>query len=85
MNIMEFISTELLIVIAATYVMGIFLKSIDNQKFKDKFIPLTLMIFSIGFSLAITGLTFNSVLQGILCWGAATGINQLTVQAKKEV
>jgi len=26
----------------------------------------------------------NGVLQGVLCWGAAVGVNQLYVQAKKD-
>ena len=81
MNIMEFIPSELLIVIASTYVVGVFLKKIES--FKDKFIPIVLMLFAILFSLIITGFNATSVLQGILCWGSATGISQVLIQANK--
>ena len=84
MDIMKFIPTELLIVIAATYVVGIFLKQIDNKYFKDKFIPIALMLFAIVFSLVTTGFNATSVLQGILCWGSATGISQVLIQANKQ-
>lgn len=83
MNLMEFIPKELLIVIAATNVFGVFLKCIDNKYFKDKYIPIVLIIFAITFSVVLTGYSATSILQGVLCWGTATGLSQIVIQSKK--
>ena len=90
-NLMDFIPATLLIVIAATYVAGIFLK---ESKFKDKYITLALMTFSITFAMLIDMINQQyktayeavvyGILQGILCWGVAVGINQTTKQLKKD-
>lgn len=83
MNLMDFIPQELFIVIAATNVFGAFLKCIDNKYFKDKYIPIALIVFSITFSITLTGYSATSILQGVLCWGTATGLSQIVIQAKK--
>lgn len=83
MNLMDFIPQELLIVIAATNVFGAFLKSLDSKYFKDKYIPIVLILFSITFSITISGYNTQSILQGILCWGTATGFSQIVIQSKK--
>lgn len=90
-NLTSFIPTHLAIVIAGIYVLGIFLK---NAAIKDKYIPFILMICSITFAVLLTIINteykvlfeaiVNGILQGILCWGAAIGVNQLYVQAKKD-
>lgn len=84
MEILSFIPEKLFIVIAATYILGMFFKSLDSKYFKDKFIPIALMIFAIIFSIVMNGFSGTSFLQGILCWGVAAGFNQILVQAKKE-
>lgn len=90
-NLLTFIPEHLLILIAATYVFGAFLKNQDN--FKDTKITVALMIFSIVGSVLLTLINteytsyitagINAVFQGILCWGAAVGVNQTIKQAKK--
>ena len=51
MNIIDFIGKELFIVIAAIYVMGIFLKKIESVK--DKWITVILMLFGITFAVLL--------------------------------
>ncbi|WP_443660579.1 phage holin family protein [Clostridium algidicarnis] len=81
MDLIKFIPEQLLIVIAATYVVGMFLKQI--QVIKDNLIPVILLTFAIVFSLLVAGLSANSALLGILCWGVAVGINQTNKQLDK--
>lgn len=90
-SILTFIPEHLLILIAATYVLGIFLKKANN--FKDNRITVALMIFCITFSILLTLVNaeykrlfdaiVTAILQGILCWGASIGINQTAKQLKK--
>ena len=90
-NLLTFIPEHLLILIVATYVLGIFLK--NTSSFKDNRITIALMIFCIIFSILLTLINgectrlFDAIvtasLQGILCWGASVGINQTAKQLKK--
>lgn len=91
-NLIQFIPENLLILIVATYTLGIFLKKLDGVK--DKYITISLMVFSITFSILLNIINteymvmyksvVNAVLQGILCWGVAVGVNQTTKQLTKE-
>lgn len=81
-NLLTFIPESLLILIAAIYIMGIFLKK--TEKVSDNLIPILLMLLSILFSLILAGVSATSFLQGILCWGVAIGINQTVKQINKE-
>ena len=91
-NLLTFIPEHLLILIAATYVVGMFLKG--NPGFKDTKITVALMIFSVVGSVLLTLINteytsyitavINAVFQGILCWGVAVGINQTSKQLKKQ-
>ncbi|MBU3226816.1 phage holin family protein [Clostridium algidicarnis] len=81
MDLIKFIPEQLLIVVAATYVVGVFLKQI--KMVKDNLIPVILLTFAIVFSLLVAGLSANSALLGILCWGVAVGINQTNKQLEK--
>ena len=88
----QFIPETLMIVIAAAYVVGIFLKKLENVK--DKYITLILMLFCITFSVLLNLVNenassnyqgiVNAVLQGILCWGVSVGINQTAKQLNKK-
>ena len=90
-NLLTFIPENLVIVIFACYAFGVFLKKLES--FKDKYITLALMVFCITFAVLLNIISaeykilfdaiVNAVLQGILCWGVAVGINQTTKQLKK--
>ncbi|MDU5110785.1 MAG: phage holin family protein [Clostridium sp.] len=80
-NLLTFIPENLLILIAATYVVGVFLKKIE--KIKDNYITVILMAFTIAFSMILAGRTAAAFLQGILCWGVAVGINQTGKQISR--
>lgn len=91
-NLMSFISDGMVIVIVATYVMGIFLKKLES--IKDKYITSILMLFGIVIAVLLSIINaqykvnldtiVNGILQGILCWGVSVGINQTTKQLGKE-
>jgi ABC-type Mn2+/Zn2+ transport system permease subunit len=90
-NLLTFIPENLLILVAAIYVMGIFLKRLD--KVKDNYITIILMLFAITFAVLLNLINgqykviyeaaINAILQGILCWGVAVGINQTSKQISK--
>lgn len=90
-NLLTFIPENLLILVAAIYVMGIFLKKLDSVK--DNYITIILMVFAITFAVLLNLINsqykviyeaiINAVLQGILCWGVAIGINQTGKQLSK--
>ena len=90
-NLMTFIPEFLIIVIVATYVVGVFLKKLETVP--DKFITSLLMLFSITiavlfyiintqYKVALDTIV-NGVLYGILCWGVAVGVNQTYKQLNK--
>lgn len=91
-NLLTFIPEFLLIVIAATYIVGVFLKRIET--FPDKYITVLLMLFGITFAVLLNiinaqykialDVIINGILQGILCWGVAVGINQTVKQVNKD-
>ena len=81
-NLMNFIPEQLLILIAATYVLGVFLKKLESVK--DKYITIILMVFTIVFSMVLSGLSATAFLQGIFCWGVSVGINQPAKQLSKQ-
>ena len=90
MEYTEYIKPELLLVIAVCYLVGMALK---NATFKDKYIPLTLMLIgivicgmylfaSIDGNLLMT--LFMALTQGILTSGTAVFGNQLVRQLVKD-
>lgn len=90
-NLISFINEGLVIVIVAIYVVGVFLKKLES--FKDKYITGILMLFGITFAVLLSiinakykvslDVIVNGILQGILCWGVAVGVNQTTKQLNK--
>ena len=90
-NLISFIPTNLAILVASIYVIGIFLKKSILQ---DKYITVILMLFAITFAVLLTIINsqykvaldtiVNGILQGILCWGVSIGINQTAKQLKKD-
>lgn len=90
-NLLTFIPENLLILIGAIYVLGIWLKKLES--IKDNYITVILMLFAITFAVLLNIINsqykvlyeaiINAVLQGILCWGVAVGINQTAKQISK--
>ncbi|MDB0440948.1 holin [Clostridioides difficile] len=81
-NLISFIPEQLLILVAALYVLGVGCKK--YKQLDNKYIPVILLILGIGFSVWMLGLNADAVLQGILCWGVAIGANQVYKQLKEE-
>ena len=82
MNFMEYITENALILIPVLYILGSFLKGLEN--IKDKYIPLVLSVIGIGFSIAIIGFSVDAIIQGILVTGVTVLGNQLIKQSKKD-
>ena len=82
MDFMNYIIENALILIPVLYILGSFLKNLEN--IKDKYIPLVLLTIGIGFSVAIIGFSVDAIIQGILVSGATVLGNQLIKQYKKE-
>ena len=90
-NLMTFIPENLLVLIAAIYVFGIWLKKLETVK--DNYITVILMLFAITFAVLLNLINsqykvmyeaiVNAILQGILCWGVAVGVNQTYKQLNK--
>ena len=81
MELLSFVPEQLLVLVVAIYVLGLFLKRIEV--IKDKWIVFILMAFSIAFSLIMQGIGAVAILQGVICWGVSVGIKQLEIQYKK--
>lgn len=80
-NIISFVPEQLLILVAAIYMLGEGCKMYPYLN--NKYIPVVLLVFGIVFSVWILGLSPVSILQGILCWGTAIGLNQTIKQLLK--
>ncbi|EGT5170018.1 TPA: phage holin family protein [Clostridioides difficile] len=81
-NLISFIPEQLLILVAALSIIG---KGCKKYKQLDnKYIPIILLVLGIGFSIWMLGFSPNAVLQGVICWGVAIGINQTYKQLKEE-
>ncbi len=79
-NLISFIPEQLLILVAALSIIG---KGCKKYKQLDnKYIPVVLLILGIGFSIWMLGLNPVAVLQGVICWRVAIGINQTYKQLK---
>lgn len=91
-NLISFIPTNLGILVACIYVLGMALKK--SVLVADNWITLILLVFGITFAVLLTIINgqyktmldaiVNGILQGILCWGVSVGLNQIIVQAKKD-
>ena len=82
MDFMNYIIENALILIPVLYILGSFLKGLEN--IKDKDIPLVLLTIGIGFSVAIIGFSVDAIIQGILATGVTVLGNQLIKQSKKD-
>ncbi len=82
MDILAYIVDRALILIPVLNILGMILK--NTEKIPDKFIPLILLAFGILGAIALSGLSADSVVQGVLVTGAAVYGNQIVKQLKKE-
>lgn len=91
LNLVEFIPSSLIILVAVLYVLGAGLK---KSSIKDKYITIVLLILGITLAVLLTIIQaqYKTILeaiiygamQGVLCWGVAIGINQTAKQLNKE-
>ena len=82
MDFMNYIIENALILIPVLYILGSFLKGLEN--IKDKYIPLVLLTIGIGLSVGIIGFSVDAIIQGILVTGDTVLGNQLIKQSKKD-
>lgn len=79
---LEYITENALLLIPVLNVIGMIIKNIE--KIPDKYIPLILLGVGIVGSVAIMGISPESVIQGVLVTGTAVYGNQVVKQIKKE-
>lgn len=77
-TIIKFVPEQLLILVAALYVIGMFLKR--TPKVQDWIIPWVLLVLGVIFSISIMGINATSILQGIICSFGAIATNQFVKQ-----
>ena len=78
MQITKYLAENMLPLVPFLYVVGMILK--DTEKIKDKYIPLILLPIGVLFSLLITGLSPDGVIQGVLATGITVYGNQVIKQ-----
>ncbi len=83
MDLMKYVSENMVIMIPVIYILGIMLKNLEF--IQDKYIPFLLLVISVGFCLLLNGINIQSVIQAILVTGVAVYTNQIIKQIQKEV
>ena len=78
MEITMYLAVSMLPLVPFLYVIGMTLK--DTEIIKDKYIPLILLPIGVLFSLIITGLSPDGVIQGVLATGVTVYGNQVIKQ-----
>lgn len=81
MDFIQFIPEQLLILVATLGGLGVLLKSTPN--ISDWLIPYILLVIGIVFSIFLTGVNVNAVMQGAIASFCANGINQVVKQTNK--
>ncbi|MGN0560782.1 MAG: phage holin family protein [Candidatus Fimenecus sp.] len=82
MEILQYITEKMLILIPVLNILGLVLKKIE--KIPDKYIPLLLLLFGVLGAFGIGGLTVDAAIQGVLITGVAVYGNQLVKQLQKD-
>lgn len=82
MDVLSYIINRALVLIPVLNILGMILKTLE--KIPDKFIPLILLAAGILWSIALMGVSADSVIQGVLVTGAAVYGNQVVKQLKKD-
>ncbi len=78
----EYIVENALVLVPVLNIIGMIIK--NTEKIPDKYIPLILLFFGIVGTVAILGLSPDSVVQGVLVTGTAVYGNQVVKQLKSE-
>ena len=78
MEITKYLAENMLPLVPFLYVIGMILK--ETERIKDNYIPLILLPVGILFSLLITGLSPDGVIQGVLATGITVYGNQVIKQ-----
>lgn len=78
----EYIVENALVLVPVLNIIGMIIK--NTEKIKDKYIPLILLFFGIVGTVAILGLSADSVVQGVLVTGTAVYGNQVVKQLKSK-
>ncbi len=79
---LEYITENALLLIPVLNIIGMIIK--NTEKIPDKYIPFILLGFGVVGSIAIMGLSPESVVQGVLVTGTAVYGNQVVKQIKKD-
>ncbi|MDO4153624.1 MAG: phage holin family protein [Clostridia bacterium] len=82
MEILQYITEKMLILIPVLNILGLVLKKIE--KIPDKYIPLLLLLFGVLGAFGIGGLTVDAAIQGVLITGVAVYGNQVVKQLQKD-
>lgn len=82
MDVLSYIINRALVLIPVLNILGMILKTLE--KIPDKFIPLILLAVGILGSIALMGVSADSVIQGVLVTGAAVYGNQVVKQLKRD-
>jgi len=82
MDLIKFVPEQLLILVAALYVIGVFLK--NTSKVADWVIPWVLLIVGTIGALLIEGVSGLAFIEGIICAGVAVLTNQLIKQSTEK-
>ena len=78
MEITSYLSEKMFPLVIFLYVVGMILK--NTERINDKYIPLILLPIGVLFSLLITGLSVDGVIQGVLATGVTVYGNQVVKQ-----
>ncbi len=77
-DFLNYIQQNALILIPVLYIIGIFISKAEDVD--NKHIPIILLFISIVFSLGYLGISFNSVIQGVLIAGVTVLSHQIVKQ-----
>lgn len=83
MEILQYITEKMLILIPVLNILGLVLKKIE--KIPDKYIPLILLVFGVFGAFGMSGgFSVDAAIQGVLITGVAVYGNQLVKQLQKD-
>jgi len=81
MDVLEFVSENVYVLVPVIYVIGIFLK--QTPKIFDWCIPWILLAVGVALAIGLMGFSVEAIIQGALAAGGAVFTNQLIKQTEK--